>query len=136
MQVAPSPPVRTGSALIWSSTTSICTGSGCGAHGQLPMPAHSNWSMLALVCRSLRVIRALGATRGFAMILGRLRLLIVAIPAAVEHQGHQTATDNDGKEDTQPEGHPTVDAHDCRRMLPGIDHELDGHRESPVGRQP
>ena len=75
--------------------------------------------MLALVCRSLRVIRALGATMVVATILGRLRLLIVAIPAAVEHQGHQTATDNDGKEDPQPEGHPTVDAHDCRRVLPG-----------------
>ena len=85
--------------------------------------------MLALICRSLRVIRALGARRGVAVILGRLRLLIVAIPAAVEHQGHQTATDNDGKEDPQPEGHPTVDAQDCRRVLPGIDHELDGHRE-------
>src|SRR5262249_34607812 len=85
--------------------------------------------MLALVCRSLGVIRVLGATMVVVAILGRLRLLIVAIPAAVEHQGHQTATDNDGKEDPQPEGHPTVDAHDCRRVLPGIDHELDGHRE-------
>jgi len=63
------------------------------------------------------------------VILGRLRLLIVAIPAAVEHQGHETATDNDGKEDPQPEGHPTVNAHDCRRVLPSIDHELDVHRE-------
>ena len=36
--------------------------------------------MLALVCRSLRVIRALGVTRGIAVILGRLRLLIVAHP--------------------------------------------------------
>jgi hypothetical protein len=69
---------------------------------RLPCPAPQTVFVVLTPATYLR------SRRRVAVILGRLRLLIAAIPAVVEHQGHQTATDNDGKGDPQPQGHPTV----------------------------
>jgi hypothetical protein len=54
---------------------------------------------------------------------------IVAVTAAVEHERHQSASNQEGEEHAKAERDPPVDAHLRVCALPGANHEGHGHRQ-------
>src|SRR5436853_6068546 len=64
-----------------------------------------------------------GSTQRSPFIACETSGIVVAAPAAVKHQRHQSATNHDREDNSEPKGDPPVNAHGRCRTRPGVDRE-------------